>query len=187
MSSDQNENRTSLFHPSSFINDRGVHITKSVIYEMRYIMDEHVKFTTQREDVVIKDKLLYSLPKLYLSLVPSDPTEYEFAMSVFGSWEVWDKMRTNASVKKEYTKWKNEAEVKIKSEALKVIIAEAKTSGKNAYSAAKFLQAKGWEVAPVSDTKPGSKASKQLKDKQQDEEAMALLQDDADRLGISIN
>ena len=153
-------------------------------------MDEHVKFTTQREDVVIKGKLLYSLPKLYLSLVPSDPTEYEFAMSVFGSWEVWDKMRTNSSVKKEYIKWKNEAEVKIKSEALKVIIGEAKTiGGKNAYSAAKFLQAKGWEVAssPTDLKQSQQRKDKQLKDKEQDAEALTLLQEDANRLGISIN
>lgn len=59
---------------------------------------------------------LPSLPQLYLSI--SDPTEYEFAQAAFGSWEQWEKICGNKLLSTYIEKWRAELAVKLKSEAL---------------------------------------------------------------------
>jgi len=126
-----------------------------------------------------------SLQKLYLQLAPADPTEYEFAQTVFGSWEVWKTVSSASNVKAHVARWRSEVEVKVKSEAIKAIAEEMKTNGRSSFSAAKLLLDKGWL-----DKENASQAKQKLKakeDEDQNKQALSHLTEDAERLGIKVN
>ena len=76
-----------------------------------------------------------------------------------------------------------EYEFKVKSEAIKAIAEEMKTKGRSSFSAAKLLLDKGWldkEAATVAKTKLKAK-----EDEDMNKEALSLLSDDAERLGLT--
>jgi len=126
-----------------------------------------------------------SLRKLYLSMIPNDPTEYEFAQTVFGSWDVWSAIKKSTFIKKDYELWRKEGIVKIKSMAIQAIAEEMRSNSRSSFSAAKLLLEKGWL-----DKDSASNAKKKLDAKEQEEEdrqALRLIGDDASRLGIKIN
>jgi hypothetical protein len=172
-----------LFDTSKTKSDNGVVRTKSLFYELSYDNTEHVLFTLKDQDLDHNGRTYTSLSNLYRSLVPQDPTEYTFAMAVFGNWHVWDTIRNAPQLKPHVKKWRNEAEVKIKSEAIKAIALEAQSGGRSAFTAAKLLLERGWiekeEVA---------KAKQKLLEKEEEEldkEAMRQLSADAERLGLN--
>ncbi len=75
--------------------------------------------------------------------------------------------------------------VKVKSQAIQAIAEEMKSNGRSSFSAAKLLLDKGWL-----DNDTASQAKKKLQAKEQEEEnkqALSLLQDDAQRLGLKVN
>jgi hypothetical protein len=118
-------------------------------------------------------------------MVPNDPTEYEFAQAVFGSWDVWKTISESPQVKPYVNHWRNEVVVKIKSQAIQAIAEEMKSNGRSSFSAAKLLLDKGWL-----DNDTASQAKKKLKAKEQEEQerqALSLLQNDAQRLGLKVN
>ena len=118
-------------------------------------------------------------------MVPNDPTEYEFALTVFGSWDVWSRIRKSPELVKEYKKWRAEADIKIKSQAIKSIAEEMVSNGRSSFSAAKLLLDRGWLEKDTA-----SKAKEKLDAKEQEEEdrlALRLIGDDASRLGIKLN
>ena len=94
------------------------------------------------------------------------------------------KKRVNAfSGKAQNTKGEKEVEVKVKSEAIKAIAEEMKTKGRSSFSAAKLLLDKGWL-----DKEAATVAKKKLKAKEEEDmnkEALSLLSDDAERLGLT--
>jgi len=84
------------------------------------------------------------LPSLYqLYLDCNDPTEYTFAIAAFGEWYHWKVISELAWMQEHIEKWRAELEIKMRSEAVKVILEEAK-SGKGKYNAAKFISDAGW-------------------------------------------
>ena len=171
-----------LFDTSKTKTDNGVIRTKSLFYELSYEDTTYVLFTLKDEDLEHNGRTYTSLPNLYRNLVPIDPTEYTFAMTVFGNWQVWDKIRNAPQLKPHVKKWRDEAEVKIKSEAIKAIALEAKSGGRSAFTAAKLLLERGWI-----EKEAASKAKQALMAKEEEEmdkEAMKLLSEDAERLGI---
>ena len=163
----------------------GITRTKSLFYELSYNDPEYAIFTTKEQDHVTADgRPLVSLQQLYVSMVPNDPTEYEFAQTVFGSWEVWEKIKKAPQIAPFVKRWKNEVEIKVKSQAIQAIAMEMKEGGRSSFSAAKLLLEKGWL-----DKDNASQAKKKLAMKEQEEqnkEALSLLSEDAQRLGIKI-
>jgi len=156
--------------------------TKSLFWELSYFEPEHVIFTLREDDLVKNDKTYASLRKLYLSYCCTDPTEYTFAWSVFGSWETWQQLARSNYIKKDVEAWRREVEVKIKSEAIRSIADEMRTGGRSSFGAAKLLLERGWL-----DDKSASKAKAQLKAKEEEDlntEALRVLEDDAERLGL---
>jgi|SRR6056300_1847226 hypothetical protein len=173
-----------MFSPSQLKNASGKFITKSLFYELSYIEPKYSIFTLKDYDMEFEGKALVSFPKLYLSIVSNDPTEYEFSQVVFGSWEHWQAIAKSPFVKPYINKLRKEVEVKVKSEAIKAIAEEMKSNGRSSFSAAKLLLEKGWL-----DKDTASKAKQKLAAKEQqeqDKEALALLSEDAERLGIKI-
>lgn len=164
----------------------GITRTKSLFYELSYNDPEYAIFTTKEQDHILPDgRKMVSLQQLYVAMVPNDPTEYEFAQTVFGSWEVWDKIRRAPQIAVYVKRWRNEVEIKVKSQAIQAIAEEMKTGGRSSFSAAKLLLDKGWL-----DKDNASQAKKKLEAKEQQEQdkhALSLLSEDAERLGIKIN
>lgn len=158
--------------------------TKSLFYELSYYDTTDVIFTTKEKDIRVDDKLYVSLHQLYVSMVPNDPTEYDFAQRVFGSWDIWQTISKAPQIKPYVNKWRKEVEVKVKSQAIQAIAEEMKTGGRSSFSAAKLLLEKGWL-----DKDNASQAKKKLQakeDEEQNKEALNLLSEDAKRLGINI-
>ncbi len=158
--------------------------TKSLFYELSYYDTTDVIFTTKEKDIKVDDKVYVSLHQLYVSMVPNDPTEYDFAQRVFGSWDIWQTISKAPQIKPYVNKWRKEVEIKVKSQAIQSIAEEMKTGGRSSFSAAKLLLEKGWL-----DKDNASQAKKKLQakeDEEQNKEALNLLSEDAERLGIKI-
>lgn len=173
-----------MFTLDQLKNSAGVVRTKSLFFELSYSDPVHVIMTLKDQDLEVNGKFLPSLSRLYMALVPNDPTEYTFATTVFGSWEIWDRIRKAPQLVSHVKRWRNEAEVKIKSEAIKAIAEEMHSKGRSSFSAAKLLLDKGWL-----DKDSASQAKKKLEAKEQedqDKHALSLLSEDAERLGIKI-
>ncbi len=101
-----------------------------------------------------KDKVIYTLkdqdhegfPSLYrLYMDEADPTEYIFATKYFDSYDHWMNLTRRPWFKTIVARWRDELDVQIRATALKRIIAESKSSSKNAFMANKYLLEKGWK------------------------------------------
>ena len=174
-----------LFTMSQLKGPNGKCRTKSLFYELSYYDTTDVIFTTKEHDITVKDKLYVSLQQLFVKMVPHDPTEYEFAQAVFGSWNVWKGISEAPQIKPLVNHWRSEVVVKIKSQAIQAIAEEMKSNGRSSFSAAKLLLDKGWL-----DSDTASQAKKKLQAKEQEEEnkqALSLLENDAQRLGLKVN
>ncbi len=106
----------------------------------------------------------------------SDPAEYTFALRAFGSWEHFKKLESLDWFRKYLLVWRDELEVKLRSQGIKNLQKAAK-EGTRGISAAKYLAEKGWE----------KKRGRPSKDEVDRERAIAAameeeLQDDAARL-----
>ena len=171
-----------LFDTSKTKSDNGIVRTKSLFYELSYDSPEHVIFTLKDHDVDHNGRTYVSISNLYRSLVPQDPTEYTFAMAVFGNWHVWNTIRNAPQLRPYVKRWREEAEVKIKSEAIKAIAEEMQNGGRSSFTAAKLLLERGWI-----EKEDASKAKQKLREKEEEElntEAMKQLSEDAERLGL---
>jgi hypothetical protein len=105
-------------------------------YDTRYAI-----FTFNDDDKEYEDKTYYSLKKLFLSC--DDPTEYEFANKFLLGWRHWQRMNENIVLRKEFDVWREEFEVKLRSDAIRSII-DMTAEGAN-FQAAKWLADKGWD------------------------------------------
>ena len=135
-----------MFSTSQLKGSNGKPRTKSLFYELSYDDPSLSLFTFKSDDIEAHGMNFLSLQKLFLSLAPSDPTEYE---------------------------------------AIRAIAEEMKTGGRSSFSAAKLLLDKGWldkDTASVAKTKLKAK-----EDDDMNKEALSLLSNDAERLGIKIN
>jgi len=76
----------SMYSLSQLKTDNGIIRTKSLFYELSYDDPEFALFTLKEEDIVMPNgRPATCLGKLYIAFATMDPTEYQFANSVFGS------------------------------------------------------------------------------------------------------
>lgn len=78
--------------------------------------------------------------KVYLEL--NDPTEYLPAMALTGDWQHWQAVRNHHKLKHIFDYWAEELEMKLKSEAVRALLAQSAQPGGTA--AAKWLAEKGY-------------------------------------------
>lgn len=97
-----------------------------------------------------------SLYRLYLEM--NDPTEYQFAVTYLDGLVHWEALCECSWFKEYLARWRRELELRMKSQALKRIMAESKASSREAFNANKYLLEKGWEA------KDGSKRGRPSKD-----------------------
>jgi hypothetical protein len=162
-----------MYSLSQLKTDNGIIRTKSLFYELSYDDPDFALFTLKEEDIVMPNgKSATALGKLYIAFATMDPTEYQFANAVFGSWEVWEKMQTTVPLKKHIDKWRREAEVKRKSMAFESVVN---------FTAAKFLINEEWKSKEDGRT---ARKEKNAKDKSTSQEAFerAGVNDDLKRL-----
>ena len=88
-------------------------------------------------------------PKLSLEeakiiyLESMDPTEYTAATKIVGNWDHWQALLKSPPIMEHINKWRDELEIKIRSESIKQAIKIA--GGDKGFQAAKWLADKGWE------------------------------------------
>lgn len=112
---------------------------------------EEVLYSLSKNDKTLPDgRVIPSLYRLYMAC--PDVTEYEFANKYFDGWSHWKQISEAWYMKNLVKEWREELEVKIRSDALKMIEAEAVSDSKYAYSANRYLADLGW--------KPDGKTSK---------------------------
>lgn len=80
---------------------------------------------------------------LYLKYTVDDPTEYTFAIEVFGSWYQWERICSNKKMADYLAKIRRERDVLIESNSIKEVFKQANDGN---YQAAKFLVTKGYDV-----------------------------------------
>ena len=83
-----------------------------------------------------------SMRRLYLE--ENDPTEYSVAAKYFGGWEHWLHMKSLAWFEKHRTRWAEELEIKMQSEAVHKLVELSKDS-KSAMSATNAIINKVWK------------------------------------------
>lgn len=85
-------------------------------------------------------------PSLYqLYMRENDPLEHEFAMKYFESWFHWQEVANSTWMKPLIDSWRQELELRIQSDALKAIQAEAINDTKYSYAANLYLAKKSWK------------------------------------------
>lgn len=105
-------------------------------YDTRYAI-----FTFNDEDKDYEGVKYISLKKLFLSC--EDPTEYEFSTKYLLGWRHWQRMNENKQLKEEFDVWREEFEIKLRSEAVRAII-DMTAEGSN-FQAAKWLADRGYD------------------------------------------
>lgn len=121
---------------SKFKTDQGVFLTKSLFFEMVSYSDKpYCVYTLKNED---HPQGYPSLRRLYLE--EADPTEYTFATKHLDGWDHWKRLLECEWFKPYVESWREELELKLKSQAYKRMMAEAEDNlSKNKLAANKFI------------------------------------------------
>lgn len=150
----------------------GRYRTQSLFFETNSVASETPVFTLKPQD----HKGYPSMKRLYLEYM--DPTEYSFAIEVLGSWEHWLRL-TGCDWFQEYiTAWRDELDLKLRSEGVKRMRALANDGNKDA---AKWLAEKGWNKRSGA-----GRPSKEEVERERKQQARIAsdIHGDAARLGI---
>lgn len=115
-------------------------LTQSLFLELGY--SEYAVYTLKEYDYPYKGKHYPSLKRLFL--LEEDPTEYSFAEKHLLGWQHWKRLCENKAIAKHIEEWREELELKIRSQAVRDMMNMCASESGN-YSAAKFLADRGWE------------------------------------------
>lgn len=165
-----------LLKPEDAKDHVGAYRTSSLFFETNQSTLEPV-FTLKKEDLYKDDgeKVYYSIYPLYMSI--ADPTEYDFALAVFGSWHQWEKILEGTKIRAVVQQWRDELEVKLRSEALQSI-ARLAQDDQRGFQAAKYMAEGGWKQKKVGrPTKAHSEREEGI-----ERDLMAQIEDDMNRI-----
>ena len=127
----------------SYKDEQGRFRTQSLFKEFYIGGDRGKKYPAVFTLKEFDDGELPSMRRLFLSY--DDPTGYQFAIDVLGSYEHWKRLSSLSWFADEHlVKWQDELTVKLKSEGLKKITAVAAGDSAQAFNASKFLVDNGW-------------------------------------------
>lgn len=151
-------------------------LTRGLFYELSdYKVGEFVQFTLSDEDITKKGKKLISLRSLYIEA--GDPTEYLFAILHLGGWSHWKKMLGCKDIATAVEDWREELEIKIRSEAI-VQMADNALAGQ--FQASKYFADKGWDLRKAGAPSKAEKAGQ----KKRDTKLAKVVEGDFKRLGL---
>jgi hypothetical protein len=160
---------------SKFRDERGNLITQSLFLETVYDTEKAI-YTLSDEDKEYKGRIYPSARRLYLETM--DPTEYKFARKYFASKAHWDRIVANKIFTDQVAEWREELEVKIRSEALSTAIAMAKDN----FNAAKWIADGSWKGAkPGRPKKEDAQQERRIRERAVDE-----VKHDAERVIVAM-
>lgn len=139
---------------SKFKTDNGLYYISSLFLEKTYHDTSVVLFTLKDHD----HRGYLSLYRLYIEM--EDLTEYEFANKYLDGWKHWELLSGADWFQPFILRWRKELELKIKARALRAVMEESASGGKNAYLANKYLIEKGWVERPTG--KRGRPSNKEI-------------------------
>ena len=165
----------------AFKDTQGRFRTQSLFYETRH-RSYPAFFTTKKRDIVRDGRTYHSLYLKYMDI--SDPTEYQVAIRLFGSWEHWQAMNKAKWFTDLVTGWREELRTKLESARYFEMKDQIKSNPKSpqAIQATKWLAERYGEKEVVKRGRP-SKAEKARHLKTL-EENTAELDEDIERLGL---
>lgn len=129
-----------MIDKSKFLDTMGRPLTQSLFLELGY--SDNAVYTLKEYDYPYKGKHYPSLKRLFL--LEEDPTEYTFAEKHLLGWQHWKRLCENKAIAKHIEEWREELELKIRSQAVRDMMNMCASESGN-YSAAKFLADRGWE------------------------------------------
>lgn len=128
-----------LPNKAALVDTAGRPITQSLFLELGY--SDLAVYTLKDEDYDYNDKYYFSIKRLYLE--KADPTEYEFASEYLLGWKHWMRICQNKAIARHVEEWREELEVKLRSQGVKHLLQSAKTGN---YQAAKWIADRGWDT-----------------------------------------
>lgn len=139
---------------NKFKNDQGVWYIRALFIETA--IDKSTALYT------LKDEDYEGYPSLYrLFMEANDPEEYSFAVQHLGGWQHWKVLRESPWFRQYYDQWREELEVRFRSQAVAKIIKTAEGNTKDTLAAAKYVAEKGWDkTKPASKGRPSKEAIK---------------------------
>lgn len=126
---------------SKFLDDQGRPLTQSLFLEINYD-DKYAVYTLKGYDHTYKGNVYPSLKRLYLEA--NDPTEYLFATKYLFDYNQWNRICENVVLRKYVDEWRNELDLKMRSEGIREMLSLARSENGN-FQAAKFLVERGWD------------------------------------------
>lgn len=154
---------------SKFKNPNGVYIVKTLFCEWDDTSRSQCVYTLKNDDHTMDGVTYPSLKKLYLEL--EDPTEYEFSQLYLDGWDHWKKLSSAAFFKEHCKEWREELEIRLRSQALARIKKRAAQDSKDSMVADKILLSGGWKT-PEEKERVGRPSKQKIK-----EEADKLFRD----------
>jgi hypothetical protein len=125
---------------SKFKGSTGLPITEGLFLELNYSPDSI--YSLKDEDCEYKGKEFPSIKLLYLAEVTSpEDGEYEFANKYFLNWSHWSRICRNKRLKAHIDLWREELEIKLRSQGIKMVIDSALDGS---FQAAKWLADAGF-------------------------------------------
>lgn len=142
--------------------------------------NEFTNYSLKKEDHEVGDKTYLSLHKIYVEM--EDPTEYEFALSVFGDFSVWENLCNLSWFRVHHNQMKKELMLKLKARTIKNMIKDL-AEGKASYNAQKYLADAGYLEG--NEKKRGRPSKEELDGALRDAvRKEADTKDDAARIGL---
>lgn len=129
-----------MIDKEKLVDTMGRPLTQSLFLEIGY--SDYAVYTLKEYDHQYNGKTYPSLKKLYLEA--EDPTEYAFAERHLLGWQHWKRLCDNKVIAKHIEEWREELELKIRSQAIRDMQNLCASENGN-FSAAKFLADRGWE------------------------------------------
>lgn len=129
-----------MIDKSKMVDSMGRPLTQSLFLEVGY--SEFAVYTLKEYDHTYNGVVYPSLKKLYLK--EEDPTEYTFADKYLLGWQHWKRLNENKALSKHFEEWREELELKIRSQAVRDMMNLCASESGN-FSAAKFLADRGWD------------------------------------------
>lgn len=169
----------------SLRDERNVIRTTSLFWEVRREREDPSfvpLFTLKDKDHLVDGITYLSLKQIYFSYDHIPGFEYEFAMDVFNSWDIWVKI-TKSSIRYEFQAWRDELEIKIKANAIRSMISASRSEDAKGVAAAKYLADKGY-----TEVRKAGRPSKDEVDRERkiQAEVRDTLQADMERVGLTI-
>lgn len=152
--------------------------TQSLFWEMRN-PDYPAYFTLKKEDIE-RDGIHYiSLYRKYMEI--GDPTEYQVALRLLGSWDHWQGLCKTKWFKEHLTGWREELKVRMESDRYFEMVSKVKEDGPQSLQATRWLAERYTQGENLRGRPSKAEKAAHLKRVTQ---RTADLEDDASRIGL---